>query len=176
MKKLLSLGFLLAAACAGAATIVTTRAVAKVYPNPIRRVYEQPLFVLEKGEVVEVIQWGRPLTKIRNKKARRGWVDITLLDSLKRPPILNLSVDSSAPVKPLRSPAGRIGNIPALPLAVTDPATRTKDTVKTAKDAEVVVKKWAPAVDTARKPTQKPVDFRGDTSHISPPAKVDSAK
>ena len=107
LKPMQFVGILLVAMVAGAANIVTTRASVKVYPNPIRRVFEQPLFVLEKGEVVEVLQWGTPLTKIRNRKGRVGYVDIALLDSLKRPPMLRLVIDSSdaAPVKPAVAPA-----------------------------------------------------------------------
>lgn len=87
---------LVAASLVVSATIVTTRSSANVYPNEIRRVYERPVFKLEKGEVVEVIKWGSPLAKIRNRKGRFGWVDPLKLDSLKRPPILNLVIDSES--------------------------------------------------------------------------------
>lgn len=93
MKTLAAL-VLLATASAFTATIVTAKTSANVYPNEIRRVYERPLFKLEKGEVVEVVKWGTPLTKIRNRRGRYGWVEPATLDSLKRPPILNLVVDS----------------------------------------------------------------------------------
>ncbi|MBK8803140.1 MAG: hypothetical protein IPN71_14005 [Fibrobacteres bacterium] len=170
MKKILSIGILLSAALCGAATIVTTRGVTKVFPNPIRRVYEQPLFVLEKGDVVEVLQWGKPLTKIRNRKGRSGWVEIVLLDSLKRPPILNLIIDSSESVS--ASSASRPGAkvVPALKPALKPVMDAP------VKEAEPIVKKWVPVKDTAMKPTEKPVDFRRDSSHITPPVKVDSAK
>lgn len=163
MKKFFCAGILLAVTAASAATIVTTRAMTKVFPNPIRRVYEQPLFVLDKGDVVEVLQWGKPLTKIRNRKGRMGWVEIGLLDSLKRPPILRLMIDSTedAP-KGAKVLPGKIA-----PKSPDAPA---------AKPVDGVVKKWAAPVDSAKPVAQKPVDFRGDTSHISPPVKVDSAK
>lgn len=154
MKRFLALG-LLATTLVGAATIVTTRSSAKVYPNSIRRVYEQPLYVLDKGEVVEVLKWSSPLTKVRNRRGRVGWAETALLDSLKRPPILNLMIDSTPePPKPGKA---------HLPKVV-------------AKDTAVVVKKWNAPVDTGIKPVEKPVDFRKDTSHISAPTKADSAK
>jgi hypothetical protein len=96
LKRIGIAAILLVVTLAGAATIVTTRAVTKVYPNPIRRVFEQPIFILEKGEVVEVLQWGKPLTQIRNRRGRVGYVDIDLLDSLRRPPILRLMIDSTS--------------------------------------------------------------------------------
>lgn len=171
MKKILSIGILLSAVVCSAATIVTTRGITKVFPNPIRRVYEQPLFVLEKGDVVEVVQWGKPLTKIRNRKGRIGWVEIGLLDSLKRPPILNLVIDSSESSNASTSPRSSGKGGAAVSKPVVKPAI-----VAPVKEADVVVKKWAPSSDTVKKPAEKPVDFRGDTSHISPPVKVDSAK
>lgn len=170
MKKILSIGILLSAALCSAATIVTTRGVTKVFPNPIRRVYEQPLFVLEKGDVVEVLQWGKPLTKIRNRKGRSGWVEITLLDSLKRPPILNLMIDSS------ESGAASTSSRPGAKVAPAQKPVIKPVVTAPAKEAEPIVKKWVPVKDTAKKPAEKPVDFRGDSSHISAPVKVDSAK
>jgi len=94
--RTLALQVLFATTLAVSATIVTTRSSANVYPNEIRRVYERPIFTLGKGEVVEVIKWEVPLSKIRNRKGRFGWVDPSKLDSLKRPPILNLVVDSES--------------------------------------------------------------------------------
>ncbi|HNY30628.1 MAG TPA: hypothetical protein PKO15_07055 [Fibrobacteria bacterium] len=170
MKKLLSVGILLSAALCSAATIVTTRGVTKAFPNPIRRVYEQPLFVLEKGDVVEVLQWGKPLTKIRNRKGRTGWVEIGLLDSLKRPPILTLVIDSSdAGTDPKTSNPNAKVSVPKKPLIKAVESAPEKE-------GEAVVKKWVPVKDTAKQAIQKPVDFQGDSSHISPPVKVDSAK
>jgi len=98
--RILAASFLIATSWAVSATIVTTRSSANVYPNEIRRVYERPIFTLGKGEVVEVIKWESPLTKIRNRKGRFGWVDPSKLDSLKRPPILNLVMDSAEGVQP----------------------------------------------------------------------------
>lgn len=96
--KLHHLAILVLCSLAGAATIVTVRGPASVYPKEQRRVYERPIFALAKGEVVEVIKWGTPLTKIRNRKGRFGWVDPAKLDSMKRPPILNLVVDTDVVV------------------------------------------------------------------------------
>ena len=151
LKRIQIVGFLLVAALAGAATIVTTRATAKVYPNPIRRVFEQPVYVLDKGEVVEVLEWSKPLTKIRNRKGRMGYVDIALLDSLRRPPILRLVIDSepsvATPAKPLK------------PVKAKDSATAPR-----------------PVADSVKVRTEKPVDFRGDSSHITPRSIADSTK
>lgn len=151
LKRIQIAGILLISALAGAATIVTTRETAKVYPNPIRRVFEQPVFVLDKGEVVEVLEWSKPLTRIRNRKGRVGYVDIDLLDSLRRPPILRLMIDSEpsapTPSKPLKG-------------------------VK-AKDMSA---KPRPVADSVKPTSEKPVDFRGDSSHITPRSIADSAK
>jgi len=154
LKSFRIAGLLLVATLAGAATIVTTRSAAKVYPNPIRRVFEQPIFVLEKGEVVEVLQWGKPLTQIRNRRGRVGYVDIELLDSLKRPPILRLMIDSSSDV-----PVRGASSIPA----------NTPPQVKV--DRKVPV-----SPDSGKQLPQKPVDFHGDTAHITPRSTVDTTK
>jgi hypothetical protein len=166
LKPLHIAGILILSALAGAATIVTTRGAAKVYPNPIRRVFEQPLFVLDKGEVVEVLEWQKPLTKIRNRKGRVGYVDIALLDSLKRPPILRLVIDSEpTPVKVAPAPA---------PKATAKPVA---DTVKKAVEATAV-----PVIDSTKKvapasqPAEKPVDFRKDSTHIQPRSNADTTK
>jgi hypothetical protein len=154
LKRLRIAGFLLAATLAGAATIVTTRTAAKVYPNPIRRVFEQPIFVLEKGEVVEVLQWGKPLTQIRNRRGRVGYVDIELLDSLRRPPILRLMIDSSS-----NGPAAGTSPLPA-------------------KSQQQVTADRKPTIspDSAKQLPEKPVDFHGDTTHITPRSTVDTTK
>lgn len=151
LKRIQIAGILLIAAMAGAATIVTTRAAAKVYPNPIRRVFEQPLFVLDKGEVVEVLEWNKPLTKIRNRKGRVGYVDIALLDSLRRPPILRLMIDSE-PVAPKA-------------VQIAKPA-KTGDTLS----------KGRATTDSVKARTEKPVDFRVDSAHITPRSIADSTK
>lgn len=158
MKRRLVGSILIAVGLAGAATIVTVRGSANVYPTEQRRVYERPLYVLEKGEVVEVLKWGTPLTKIRNRKGRQGWVEPAMLDSTNRPPILNLVVDSDETVAPI----------------VVAP---TKKTAPKAVESGVV-KKWNAAKegDSAVKPTQKPVDFPKDTTHITAQSKSDSAK
>jgi len=165
LKPLHVAGIFLLASLAGAATIVTTRGPAKVFPNPIRRVFEQPLFVLDKGEVVEVLEWQKPLTKIRNRKGRVGYVDIALLDSLKRPPILRLMIDSSdaAPSKPVLAPAKA-----ALPKDTTGKGTAS---VSPSKPAQEVKKAEDPKPNT-----EKPVDFRGDSAHIQPRSNADSIK
>lgn len=151
LKRIQIAGILLLATLAGAATIVTTRAAAKVYPNPIRRVFEQPLFVLDKGEVVEVLEWSKPLTKIRNRKGRVGYVDIALLDSLRRPPILRLMIDSEPETK---APA-----TPAKP-------QKAKDTTSKARSS----------ADSVKVRSEKPVDFRVDSAHITPRSTADSTK
>jgi hypothetical protein len=109
--RFLAASLLVAASFAASATIVTARSSSSVYPNEIRRVYERPVFTLEKGEVVEVIKWGTPLTKIRNRKGRFGWVDPSKLDSLKRPPILNLVIDSESTTQ---APGASVGGGPAM--------------------------------------------------------------
>ncbi len=111
MKTLL-LAFLSAASLAAAATIVTVRGTSNVYPSEMRRVYERPVYTVAKGEVVEVLQWGKPLTKIRNRKGRQGWVEIAKLDSTQRPPILNLVVDSEETAKS-SLPSGK-GSLPSV--------------------------------------------------------------
>lgn len=158
MKRIQIAAILLATALAGAATIVTTRGTANVYPNPIRRVFEQPLFVLEKGEVVEVLEWGKPLSKIRNRKGRSGWVDIALLDSLRRPPILRLVIDSAPAAAP--KPTAKV----AAPIA---PAP---------KETTGVTRKWGSTTDSARKAPEKPVDFHVDSTHITPRSNADTTK
>lgn len=154
MKRLVG-SILLVVGLAGAATIVTVRGSANVYPTDQRRVYERPLYVLEKGEVVEVLKWGTPLTKIRNRKGRQGWVEPARLDSTNRPPILNLVIDSeSTPVT----------------TTVAKPAPVQSDAG--------VVKKWNAPVSggVQAKPAEKPVDFPKDTTHITAQSKSDSAK
>jgi hypothetical protein len=151
LKRIQIAGILFVAALAGAATIVTTRATAKVYPTPIRRVFEQPIFVLDKGEVVEVLEWSKPLTRIRNRKGRVGFVDIELLDSLRRPPILRLMIDSEP-----------------------EPAT-TIPPMKSSKHMDTQSKAHTSA-DSVKTPSEKPVDFRGDSSHITPRSIADSTK
>lgn len=146
---------LLAAGLVGAATIVTVRGPANVYPTEQRRVYERPLYVLEKGEVVEVLKWGTPLTKIRNRKGRQGWVEPAKLDSNARPPILNLVVDSEEVVLPKKVEA-----TPAKNATSAD----VKASSKPANDAVQV------------KSAEKPVDFHKDTTHITAQPKADSAK
>lgn len=154
MKRLVG-SILFVVGLAGAATIVTVRGPANVYPTDQRRVYERPLYVLEKGDVVEVLKWGAPLTKIRNRKGRQGWVEPARLDSTNRPPILNLVVDSEP--APVLVPAAK-------------PAVKHKDSG--------VVKKWnAPTTGGEQvKATEKPVDFPKDTTHITAQSKSDSAK
>ncbi|MEK7392103.1 MAG: hypothetical protein AAB214_06010 [Fibrobacterota bacterium] len=155
MKPRIVASILVAVGLAGAATIVTVRGPANVYPTDQRRVYERPLYTLDKGEVVEVLKWGTPLTKIRNRKGRQGWVEPAKLDSLNRPPILNLVIDSED---------------------VTTPAPVRKQGAKPTDSG--VVKKWnrANVSDSMVKPTEKPVDFPKDTAHITAQSKSDSAK
>ncbi len=154
MKRRLAGLILVAVGLAGAATIVTVCGSANVYPSDQRRVYERPLYTLEKGEVVEVLKWGSPLTKIRNRKGRQGWVEPAKLDSNNRPPILNLVVDSDqVDTPPVVAPTKKSGQ-------------------------PIVVKKWQSSkeVDVPVKPNQKSVDFPKDTTHITPRSKSDSAK
>lgn len=155
MKPRIVASILVAVGLAGAATIVTVRGPANVYPTDQRRVYERPLYTLDKGEVVEVLKWGTPLTKIRNRKGRQGWVEPAKLDSLNRPPILNLVIDSED---------------------VTTPVPVRKQGAKPTDSG--VVKKWnrANVSDSMVKPTEKPVDFPKDTAHITAQSKSDSAK
>jgi hypothetical protein len=134
---------------------VTTRAAAKVYPSPIRRVFEQPIFVLEKGEVVEVLQWGKPLTQIRNRRGRVGYVDIDLLDSLRRPPILRLMIDSTSNG----------------PTTTSAPAPQARSVRQVP-----VERKTGELPDSAKRLPEKPVDFHGDTAHITPRSTADTTK
>ena len=153
MKRRLVGSILTLVGLAGAATIVTVRGPANVYPTEQRRVYERPLYVLAKGEVVEVIKWGTPLTKIRNRKGRQGWVEPAKLDSLNRPPILNLVIDSE-----------EVSAAPAKPVVNNNEAG--------------VTKKWSKTVvgESAVKAAEKPVDFPKDSAHITAQSKSDSAK
>jgi len=146
--KTLAASILLATSASFAATIVTTRAAANVYPNEIRRVYERPVFKLEKGEVVEVIKWGTPLTKIMNRRGRFGWVEPAALDSLKRPPILNLIVDSSE---------------------------ASSNAIDGRRPVQASPKSLSSA-DSSKKSLEKPVDFQQDSTHISARSKADSLK
>ncbi len=146
---------LLAAGLVGAATIVTVRGPANVYPTEQRRVYERPLYVLEKGDVVEVLKWGTPLTKIRNRKGRQGWVEPAELDSNARPPSLNLVVDTEEVVPPMK-----------------------KETAPAKSDTSGVTKKSnAPVGEGVQvKSAEKPVDFHKDSTHITAQSRADSAK
>lgn len=146
---------LLAAGFVGAATIVTVRDPAKVYPTEQRRVYERPLYVLAKGEVVEVLKWGMPLTKIRNRKGRQGWVEPAKLDSNARPPILNLVVDTEEVV----------------PVKKQEPVPPKAEASKPNPTAIAPV-----SGESQVKSAEKPVDFHKDSTHITAQSKADSTK
>ena len=91
------------AAMSGAAVLASLRANAPAYPNATRRVFEKPVFHTDKGEVVEVVRWGTPLTQVRTKNGRLGWIESVRLDTVNIPAVL--SITKSAPKAAKLSPA-----------------------------------------------------------------------
>lgn len=79
------------AGVSGAAVLATLRANAPAYPNATRRVFEKPVFHSDKGEVVEVVRWGTPLTQVRTKNGRLGWIESIRLDTVNIPAVLSIT-------------------------------------------------------------------------------------
>ena len=82
---------ILVAGVAGAAVLATIRTNAPAYPNSTRRVFEKPTFHANKGDVVEIVRWGTPLTQVRTKTGRIGWMESVKLDTINIPAILSIS-------------------------------------------------------------------------------------
>jgi len=100
LKRILSL-LLIAAGVACAAKLAVVVGTAQAYPQEKRRVYEKPVFQLGNGEVVELVKTSSPLSQIRTRSGRVGWVEITKLDTVNRPPILSLRPADTIKAPPL---------------------------------------------------------------------------
>lgn len=137
-----------------ASTIGVVKAKSSAYENERRRVYEKPLFVVDKNEVIEVVRRGSILTKIRTKSGRTGWIETSSIDTTARPPILQVySPEDNAPEA-------------------------------TAEDDSAAIRAWMKANEGASKPAspiapavgqpasegpmqcQKPLDFSNPAPHI----------
>lgn len=139
---------LAAVATSGAAVLATLRTTSPAYPNATRRVFEKPLFQVGKGDVVEIVRWSTPLTQVRSKTGRLGWIESAALDTLHIPAVLSISTQS------------------------------TKSSVMTAKDDSAVAKRWMEAQKDAAPVApvvEKPLDFHSDSTHITPRNQPDSA-
>lgn len=90
---------LLIAGVSGAAVLATLRSNSPAYPNPIRRVYEKPVFHTGKGDVVEIVRWGSPLVQVRTKTGRLGWIEAVRLDTVNIPPVLSISKPAAKAAK-----------------------------------------------------------------------------
>jgi len=90
---------LFAAGLACAAKLAVVMGSAQAYPLEKRRVYEKPLFQLGNGEVVELVKASSPLSQIRTRSGRTGWVETVRLDTINRPPMLSLR-----PVDTIKAP------------------------------------------------------------------------
>lgn len=94
MKTLLSKAATLAlvvAGVAGSAVLATVRSSSPAYPNSVRRVFEKPVFHSNKDDVVEIVRWGTPLTQVRTKSGRIGWIESVRLDTVNIPAVLTIS-------------------------------------------------------------------------------------
>jgi hypothetical protein len=83
-----------------AARLAVVTVATPAYPQEKRRVYEKPVFELGKGEVVELVKTAAPLSQIRTKSGRFGWIETARLDTVNRPPMLSL-----LPVDTVKVPA-----------------------------------------------------------------------
>lgn len=137
------------AGMSGAAVLATLRANAPAYPNASRRVFEKPVFHADKGEVVEVVRWGAPLTQVRTKNGRLGWIESGRLDTVNIPAVLSITKSATkagklsptedsalakrwldaqkaakpvAPAAPVVAPAATVPVAPAVAPAATAPA------------------------------------------------------
>jgi hypothetical protein len=109
-----------------AAKLAVLKATAPVYPQEKRRVYEKPAFQLGKGEVVEIVSISSPLSCVRSRSGRSGWVETEKLDTVNRPPILSLL-----------------------------PADTMKAPPTTAKEDSVIMKKWIESNKAEQKDSAK---------------------
>lgn len=82
---------LLVAGVAGSAVLATVRSNSPAYPNSTRRVFEKPVFHSNKDDVVEIVRWSAPLTQVRTKSGRIGWMESVRLDTVNIPAILTIS-------------------------------------------------------------------------------------
>lgn len=98
--KILLLAVLGLAGAAMAARLAVVTIASPAYPGEKRRVYEKPMFQLGKGEVIELMRTGNPLSQVRTRSGRIGWVETARLDTVNRPPMLSLQ-----PVDTMKAPA-----------------------------------------------------------------------
>jgi SH3-like domain-containing protein len=97
MKNVI-VGILVLACLASAARLAIVSSDVRAYSQEKRRVYEKPLFLLGKGEVVELVRVTQSLSQVRTQSGRIGWVETAKLDTVRRPPMLSLSEHSEAPM------------------------------------------------------------------------------
>jgi hypothetical protein len=90
MKSYALVALLGLASTAMAAKLAVVTIATPAYPQEKRRVYEKPMFQLGKGEVVELVKTAAPLSQIRTKSGRIGWIETSRLDTVNRPPMLSL--------------------------------------------------------------------------------------
>ncbi len=92
---------LLAGSAVFADRLAVLKSDASAYPQEHRRVYEKPMFQLSKGEVVELMKTSMPLSQVRTRSGRVGWVETPKLDTVNHPPMLSLipadTVKAAAP-------------------------------------------------------------------------------
>jgi hypothetical protein len=177
MKSSLSKAAALAmfvAGVAGAAVLATIRTNAPAYPNSTRRVFEKPTFHTNKGDVVEIVRWGTPLTQVRTKSGRIGWMESTKLDTINIPAILSISKPAAKAAKMTAADDSAVVK-KWLEVQKAGKAPTASDTVKApvAKDsAKAVV-----APDTAKAPVAT-VASKPDTTQVkaAAPVAADSAK
>ena len=100
LKQALALT-LITACMASAAKLAVVMGAAQAYPQEKRRVYEKPVFQLGKGEVVELVKTSSPLSQVRTRSGRVGWIETTKLDTVNRPPILSLRPADTIKAPPL---------------------------------------------------------------------------
>jgi SH3-like domain-containing protein len=83
--------------------LAVLKVAASAYSQEKRRVFEKPIFQLGKGEVVEVVTTAKPMSQVRTRSGRSGWVETEKLDTVNRPPILAL-IPADTAKAPLTTP------------------------------------------------------------------------
>lgn len=154
-KSVIGIAFaasLLLGGAASAAVLATLRANSPAYPNPVRRVYEKPVFHADKGDVVEIVRWGTPLTQVRTKTGRLGWIDAARLDTVNIPAVLSISKPAPKASKLTAAEDSALAKRWLEAQKAANPvATVAPDTAKPASvDAPKTGASIAPVIDTAK--------------------------